>query len=159
MLNKKELPMTIAEKIKALGYELPEVAVPLASYIPAVQVGNLVYTSGNLPMKEGKLAFPGKIGEGHNSVEYGYKASEICILNALSAVNALVGLDNVKRIVKITGFVNSTPDFTDQPKVVNGASDLLVKIFGDAGKHVRSAVGVASLPIGACVEIELVVEV
>lgn len=150
------------EKIKALGYELPVVATPLASYIPALQVGNLVYTSGNLPMKDGQLLFPGKIGkegEGHNNIEYGYKAAEICILNALSSVNALVGLDNIKRIIKITGFVNSTPDFTEQPKVVNGASDLLVKIFEDKGKHVRSAVGVNSLPVGACVEIELVVEV
>lgn len=151
--------MNIIEKIKALGCELPTVPNPIASYIPATQVGNLVYTSGSLPIKEGKLIYSGKIGEGHNSVEYGYKASELCILNALSTVNALVGLDKVKRIVKLTGFVNSSDSFIEQPKVVNGASDFLVKVFEDKGKHVRSAVGVAQLPLGASVELELIVEI
>jgi enamine deaminase RidA (YjgF/YER057c/UK114 family) len=151
--------MSIIETMKTLGYELPTVPAPIASYIPATQVGNLVYTSGSLPVKEGKLLYFGKIGEAHNPVEYGYEAAELCILNALSTVNDLIGLDNVKRIVKLTGFMNSTDNFTDQPKVLNGASDLLIKVFKEKGKHVRSAVGVAQLPLGAAVEIELVVEV
>ena len=144
----------IIDKITSLGYELPVVPAPIASYITATRSGNLVYTSGNLPVKDGKLVYSGKA-----DVENGYKAAELCILNALSAVNDFVGLDNVKKIVKITGFVNSSEDFTEQSKVINGASDLLVKIFGEDGRHVRSAVGVAALPLGAAVEIEIIVEV
>ncbi|HSA05565.1 MAG TPA: RidA family protein [Candidatus Gastranaerophilales bacterium] len=149
----------IAKKIKELGYELPGVSVPVASYIPAVRIGNLIYTSGSLPIKDGKLIYTGKIGEGFNSEQYGYKASELCILNALSVINDLAGLDNVKQIIKLTGFVNSSDTFTGQPKVINGASDLLVKIFEDRGKHARSAVGAVSLPLGASVELELIVEI
>ena len=122
-------------------------------------VSNLLLTSGTLPMQDGKVAYIGKMGEGKNTVETGYEASKLATLNSLSAVKAALGsLSKIKRLVKVTGFVNSAPGFTDQPKVINGASDLFVSVFGESGKHVRSAIGVAELPLNALVEIEFVYE-
>lgn len=149
----------IQEKLKKLGFELPEAPKPLAYYIPVTKVGNLVFTAGQIPIKNGELIFRGKI-EKENGLENGIKAAELCTINCLSVIKSLVGnLDNIKKIVKVTVFVNSADGFTDQPKVANGASDLLVKVFGEKGKHVRSAVGVNELPIDASVEIEMIVEI
>jgi len=151
--------MTIIEKIRELGYELPEVAKPIGAYIPALRLGNLVMTSGMLPMKDGKILYEKEIGGVFNTVEDGYKAAKLCVLNGLAAINQVSSLDNIERIIKVTGYVNSAKTFTEQPKVINGASDFLVEIFGEAGRHVRSAVGVSELPLGASVEIEFIVQV
>jgi enamine deaminase RidA (YjgF/YER057c/UK114 family) len=149
----------IEQKIIDLGFSLPETAKPLAAYIPAVQTGNLVFTSGQLPMIEGSLAETGKVG-GTVSPERAKELATVCALNALAAVKTVIGdLDKIKRIVKVVGFVSSTPDFSGQPGVVNGASEFLGSVFGDKGIHARSAVGVAALPLDAPVEIELIVEV
>jgi enamine deaminase RidA (YjgF/YER057c/UK114 family) len=138
---------------------VPQVTVPLAAYIPAVRTGNLVYTSGQLPMIDGALAATGKVG-GTVSAEEAAELAKICALNAIAAVRSLIGdLDKVVRVVKVVGFVASAPDFTGQPAVVNGASNLLKEAFGDAGVHARSAVGVAALPLDAPVEVEMIVEV
>lgn len=145
-------------RLSDLGIELPEVVQPLASYVPAVRSGNLVYTAGQLPMQGGKLAGTGKVGGGV-SVEEGKALARICALNALAAIDSLVGIDAVSQVVKVVGFVASAPGFNGQPGVVNGASDLLKEVFGDRGAHARSAVGVAELPLDAPVEVELVVEV
>jgi enamine deaminase RidA (YjgF/YER057c/UK114 family) len=145
-------------RLKELGIELPDVAKPLASYLPAVRSGNLVYTSGQLPLQAGRLAGVGKVGAGV-APEQGKALARICALNALAAVDALVGLDAVTQVVKVAGFVASAPGFNGQPGVVNGASDLLAEVFGDRGGHARSAVGVSELPLDAPVEVELVVEV
>lgn len=133
-------------------------AAPLASYAPAVRTGNLVYTSGQLPMEGGRLARTGKVGA-DVSPDEGKALARICALNALAAVDSLVGLDSVTRVVKVVGFVASAPGFNGQPSVVNGASDLFAEVFGDKGTHARSAVGVAELPLDAPVEVELIVEV
>lgn len=146
------------ERLAELGLHLPAVAPPLAAYVPAVRSGSYVHTSGQLPLVDGTLAATGKLGNGI-AVERGAELARICALNALAAVDAVVGLDAVVRVVKVVGFVASAPDFTAQPTVVNGASELLGQVFGDAGQHARSAVGVAVLPLDAPVEIELVVEV
>jgi enamine deaminase RidA (YjgF/YER057c/UK114 family) len=149
----------IEQKIIELGFSLPETAKPLAAYIPAVQSGNLVFTSGQLPMIEGSLAETGKVG-GSVSPERAKELATVCALNALAAVKTVIGdLDKIKRVVKVVGFVSSTPDFSGQPGVVNGASEFLGAVFGDKGIHARSAVGVAVLPLDAPVEIELIVEV
>lgn len=149
----------IEQKIIELGFSLPETAKPLAAYIPAVQTGNLVFTSGQLPMIEGSLAETGKVG-GSVSPERAKELATVCALNALAAVKSVIGdLDKIKRIVKVVGFVSSTPEFSGQPGVVNGASEFLGAVFGDKGIHARSAVGVAVLPLDAPVEIELIVEV
>jgi len=145
-------------RLDELGLALPPVVKPLAAYVPAVRTGSLVFTAGQLPMVDGSLPATGKVGA-QVTPERAAELARICILNALAAVDALVGLDNIVRIVKVVGFVASTPDFTGQPGVVNGASTLLGDVFGDAGAHARSAVGVASLPLDAPVEIELIVEV
>ena len=137
---------------------MPEVAAPLASYVPAVRTGNLVYTSGQLPIEGGKLVGTGKVG-GAISPEQGKALARICALNALAAVGSLVDIDAVTRVVKVVGFVASAPGFNGQPSVVNGASDLLAEVFGDNGAHARSAVGVSELPLNAPVEVELIVEV
>jgi enamine deaminase RidA (YjgF/YER057c/UK114 family) len=134
------------------------VATPLAAYVPAVRTGNLVYTSGQLPLEGGKPTHFGKVGA-EVSPEDGKVAARTCALNGLAAIDALVGLDSVVRVVKVVGFVASAPGFTGQPGVVNGASELLGQVFGDAGSHARSAVGVASLPLEVPVEVELIVEV
>lgn len=149
----------IEEKIKQLGFELPEVAMPLAAYIPAKKVGNLVMTSGQIPVVKGELKYTGKVGK-NLSEEDGKKAAQICALNCLAAIKSVIGsLDNIEEVVKLTVFVNSSTDFTAQPKVANGASELIGKIFGDSGLHVRSAVGVNELPLNAAVEIEMIVKV
>ena len=149
----------IEQRIIDLGYLLPETAKPLAAYIPAVQSGNLVFTSGQLPMIEGNLAETGKVG-GSVSPERAKELATVCALNALAAVKTIIGdLDKIKRIVKVVGFVSSTPEFSGQPAVVNGASEFLGEVFGEKGIHARSAVGVAVLPLDAPVEIELIVEV
>jgi len=141
-----------------LGIELPEVAKPLAAYVPAVRTGNLVYTSGQLPTQSGKLPLAGKVGA-EVSPDQGKELARISALNALAAVHALVGIDSVVRVVKVVGFVASAPGFGGQPSVINGASELLGEVFGEAGVHARSAVGVSELPMNAPVEVELVVEV
>jgi enamine deaminase RidA (YjgF/YER057c/UK114 family) len=145
-------------RLAELGVTLPVVAAPVAAYVPAVRTGSLVYTSGQLPFVAGELPATGKVGA-EVSPEEAKRHARTCVLNALAAVDALVGIDAVKRIVKVLGFVSSAEGFTGQPAVVNGASELLGEIFGDAGAHARSAVGVAELPLGAPVEIELIVEV
>jgi enamine deaminase RidA (YjgF/YER057c/UK114 family) len=146
-------------RIAALGHELPTVAAPLAAYVPALRSGNLIFTSGQLPTRNGELLYTGIVGR-DVTPEDAKLAAEICALNAIAAVKSVVGnLDNVRRVVKIVGFVASDPSFTAQPGVINGASELLLAVFGDAGKHARSAVGVAALPINAPVEVELIVEV
>ncbi|MFI6425643.1 RidA family protein [Promicromonospora sp. NPDC050880] len=153
--------MSHEQRLAELGITLPEVAAPVAAYVPAVQTGRHVYTSGQLPFTAGTLAATGKVGEGEGLVSpddaAGY--ARICALNALAAVRSVTGsLDAVSRIVKVVGFVASDPSFTGQPGVINGASTVLGEIFGDAGLHARSAVGVAVLPLDAPVEVELVVE-
>ena len=151
--------MTPEEKLAELGLAVPEVAKPVASYIPAVRSGHHVFTSGQLPLREGRLVATGKVG-GEVSVEEATECARQCALNALAAVRAEVGeLSAVKRIVKVVAFVASTPDFTGQPGVANGASELFGEVFGEAGRQARSAVGVAALPRDAPVEVELVVEV
>jgi enamine deaminase RidA (YjgF/YER057c/UK114 family) len=144
-------------RMAELGIGLPSVAAPVASYVPAVRSGSLVFTSGQLPFVDGGLRRTGKVG-GSVDVEAATADAKVCALNALAAIDDLVGLDSVARIVKVVGFVASAEGFTGQPRVVNGASELLGKIFGDAGRHARSAVGVAELPLGAPVEVELTVE-
>ena len=147
----------VEERLAASGIVIPDVPVPLAAYVPGVVSGNLVHTSGQLPMAKGALAFKGKLGQ-DASVEDGYAAAKQCAVNCLGVVKALIGdLDRVKRVVKVVGFVNSTPDFEAQPKVINGASELLQLAFGENGAHARSAVGVAALPLGAMCEVEIVV--
>jgi enamine deaminase RidA (YjgF/YER057c/UK114 family) len=148
----------IIERIKELGLELPSSPKPVASYIPAIQTGNLVFTSGVLPMLDGKVIYTKEVGGFLNTAERGYEAAKLCALNALSVLQDFTGLDNIDKIIKVTGFVCSAPTFNDQPKVINGASDLLVAIFGENGKHVRSAVGVNELPLLASVELELIVQ-
>ena len=148
----------VEERLVASGIVIPDVPVPLAAYVPGVVSGNLVHTSGQLPMVKGALAFKGKLGQ-DASGEDGYAAAKQCAVNCLGVVKALIGdLDRVKRVVKVVGFVNSTPDFEAQPKVINGASELLQLAFGENGAHARSAVGVAALPLGAMCEVEIVVE-
>lgn len=150
---------TVEQRLTELGYTLPASSKPLAAYIPAVQTGNLVFTSGQLPMVEGNLVQSGKVGS-DVTPERAKELATICALNALAAIKMAIGdLDKVKRVVKVVGFVASAPDFTGQPGVVNGASEFLGEVFQDAGIHARSAVGVAVLPLDAPVEIELIVEV
>ncbi|MER7208099.1 RidA family protein [Streptosporangium sp. NPDC000239] len=151
--------MTPEERLSELGLTLPKVVAPLAAYVPAVRSGNHVYTSGQLPVVDGKLLATGKVGA-EVSPEDAHQLARTCALNALAAVGSVVGdLSNIVRIVKVVGFVASDPAFSGQPQVVNGASELLAEILGDAGKHARSAVGVAVLPLDAPVEVELVAEV
>ncbi|UXA17692.1 RidA family protein [Mycobacterium sp. SMC-4] len=145
-------------RLGELGIALPEVVAPLAAYVPAVQTGNLVYTAGQLPLVAGKLPVTGKVGA-EVSTEQAKGLARQCALNALAAVDALVGLDSVVRVVKVVGFVSSAPGFNGQPGVVNGASELFGEVFGDAGAHARSAVGVSELPLDAPVEVEIIVEV
>ncbi len=151
--------MTPEERLSELGLTVPEVPAPVASYVPALRSGSLVYTSGQLPMRDGTLVTAGKVG-GEVTAEQAVECAQQCALNALAAVSSLVGgLSTVKRVVKVVVYVASAPDFTGQPGVANGASELFGKAFGDQGQHARSAVGVAVLPLDAPVEVELVVEV
>jgi enamine deaminase RidA (YjgF/YER057c/UK114 family) len=149
----------VEQKIAELGLSLPESSKPLAAYIPAVQTGNLVFTSGQLPMVAGKLTHTGKVGS-EVSAETAKELAQVCALNALAAIKLVIGdLDRIQRVVKLVGFVASAPDFSSQPAVVNGASEFLGQVLGDKGIHARSAVGVAVLPLDAPVEVELIVEV
>ena len=150
--------MTWSARLVELGIKLPDVTAPLAAYVPAVRTGNLVYTAGQLPITAGKLVVTGKVGT-EVTPEVGKTLARVCALNALAAVDALVGVDAITRVVKVVGFVASAPGFHGQPGVVNGASELFGEIFGDAGAHARSAVGVSELPLDAPVEVELIVEV
>ena len=151
--------MTPEERLAELGLQIPQVAAPVAAYVPAVRTGSFVYTSGQLPLREGNLLHTGKVGA-DVSPEEAFECARQCALNALAAIRAQVGdLSAITRVVKLVGFVSSVPEFTAQPQVVNGASELLGQVFGDVGQHARSAVGVAVLPLDAPVEVELVVEV
>lgn len=145
-------------RLAELGVELPEVVAPLAAYVPAVRTGNLVYTSGQLPIADGELAGAGKVGA-EVSPEDAKALARICGLNALAAVHALVGIDAVVKVVKVVGFVASAPGFSGQPAVINGASEFFGEVFGEAGAHARSAVGVSELPRNTPVEVEIIVEV
>ncbi|MQA26730.1 MAG: RidA family protein [Micromonosporaceae bacterium] len=145
-------------RLGELGLSLPPVTAPVAAYVPAVQTGNQVYVSGQVPMVDGQLAATGKVGDGV-SPEHAKDLAQRCALNALAAIDGLVGLDRVVQVVKLVGFVASAPGFTGQPAVVNGASELFAAVFGEAGRHARSAIGVAELPLGAPVEVEVIVEV
>lgn len=150
--------MGVIERLAELGIELPPPPQAVASYVPVVVAGGFAFVSGQVPMVEGALLHPGKLGA-EVTLELGQEAARRCALQALSALNAELGsLERVKRIARADVFVASAPGFTEQPKVANGASDLLVEIFGDAGRHARAAVGVAELPLGACVEVALLAE-
>ena len=155
--------MSVVEgRLAELGLTVPDVARPVAAYVPALRDGNLIFTSGQLPMVSGVLAQTGKVGEGRGLVpaEDAKKLAETCALNAIAAIKSVIGdLDKVTRVIKVVGFVASDPAFTGQPGVVNGASELLGKAFGEAGVHARSAVGVAVLPLDAPVEVEITVSV
>jgi enamine deaminase RidA (YjgF/YER057c/UK114 family) len=150
--------MSVESKIAELGLTLPPVATPAGAYVPAIVSGNLVFTAGQIPLVDGQLMATGKVGA-EITPEFAKEIAQRCALNALAAVKSVIGdLDRVKRVVKVVGFVASTPDFTGQPGVLNGASEFLGAVFGESGKHARSAVGVASLPLDAPVEVELIVE-
>lgn len=146
-------------KLIELGIRLPQTPKPVAAYVPAVLVEKIIYTSGQIPFVDGELIYKGKVGS-ELLESQGYEAAKICAINCLSAVKELAGgLDNIDRIVKVTGFVNSAPGFFGQPKVINGASELLGEIFGEAGRHARAAVGVSELPLDAAVEVEMIVKI
>ena len=152
----------VEDRLAALGLTVPEVAAPVAAYVPAVQEGNLVFSSGQLPLVDGTLPTTGKVGDGEGLVhpDEAKRLAGLCALNAIAAVKSVVGdLDQVTRVVKVVGFVASDPGFTGQPAVINGASELLGSAFGDAGVHARSAVGVAVLPMDTPVEVEITVAV
>jgi enamine deaminase RidA (YjgF/YER057c/UK114 family) len=151
--------MRVEAKLQELGLELPPTPMPAANYVGAVLTGNLLFVSGHGPTRAGKFAYVGKVGK-ELSLEQGYEAARLVALNCLASAKSVLGdLDRVKRVVKLLGMVNCTEDFTEQPKVVNGASDLLVQLFGDSGRHARSAVGMQALPFGIAVEIEMIFEV
>jgi enamine deaminase RidA (YjgF/YER057c/UK114 family) len=150
----------IDARLKELGIELPQATAPIANYVPFTVSGNIVVVSGQVSVRSGKAEFVGKLGAGI-SIPDGQQAAKLCALNVLAHLKVAVGgdLDRVKRVLRLGGFVNCTPEFTDMPQVVNGASDLMVQVFGDAGKHARAAVGVASLPLGVAVEVEAMFEI
>ena len=150
--------MTVSSKLAELGIELPAVVAPLAAYVPAVRTGNLVYTAGQLPISDGALLATGKVGA-EVTADQAKELARQCGLNALAAVHSLVGIDSVVKVVKVVGFVASAPGFDGQPGVINGASELFGEVFGEAGAHARSAVGVSELPRNAPVEVEVIVEV
>jgi enamine deaminase RidA (YjgF/YER057c/UK114 family) len=158
--NEDDMPGKIDARLKQLGITLPDAGAPAANYVPTVQSGNLVFIAGQITLNNGKREFVGKLGR-EFGVEDGQKAARLCALNIIAHLRNACGgdLDRVKRCVRVGGFVNGTPDFLDQPQVINGASNLLVEVFGDAGKHARAAVGVASLPFGVAVEVEATFEV
>jgi len=150
--------VSVKEKLAALGLTLPTAAAPVAAYVPAVKTGNLVFTAGQLPVVDGKLVLTGKVGS-DVTPEDAKKMAEICALNALAAISLVADIDQIEKIVRVGGFVNGVPGFVAIPAVINGASELLIKLFGDVnGKHARTAVGVADLPLNAPVEIEMVVQ-
>jgi len=148
----------IEEKIKELGIELPTPPTPAGSYIPVTKTGNLLFISGQIPMENGKVVFSGKVSD--NNLDVAQKSARMCAINILAQIKKEIGeLDKVSKIVRLTGFVNSSPEFTQHPKVINAASDLIFEIFGDKGKHSRIAVGVASLPLGSMTEIDAIIEI
>ena len=150
--------MNVKEKLAALGLTLPTAAAPVAAYVPSVKTGNLVFTAGQLPVVDGKLVLTGKVGS-DVTPEDAKKMAEICALNALAAISLVADIDQIEKIVRVGGFVNAAPGFVAIPAVINGASELLIKLFGDVnGKHARTAVGVAELPLIAPVEVEVVVQ-
>ena len=150
--------MSVKEKLAALGLNLPTAAAPVAAYVPAVKTGNLVFTAGQLPVVDGKLVLTGKVGS-DVTPEDAKKMAEICALNALAAISLVADIDQIEKIVRVGGFVNGAPGFVAIPAVINGASELLIKLFGEVnGKHARTAVGVAELPLNAPVEVEMVVQ-
>jgi enamine deaminase RidA (YjgF/YER057c/UK114 family) len=150
---------TVESRLKELKIELPQASAPVANYVPCVQAGNILFVSGQVTSKDGQLQYKGKVGK-EISVEDGQKAARLCALNILAQAKAFLGsLDRVKRVCMVQGFVNAVPDFVDHPKVVNGASDLFVELFGEAGKHARFAVGAGSLPANVAVEVAAVLEV
>ena len=150
--------MSVKEKLASLGLTLPTAAAPVAAYVPAVKTGNLVFTAGQLPVVDGKLVLTGKVGS-DVTPDDAKKMAEICALNALAAISLVADIDQIEKIVRVGGFVNGVPGFVAIPAVINGASELLIKLFGDVnGKHARTAVGVAELPLNAPVEIEMVVQ-
>ena len=150
--------MNVRKKLKEMGLELPVASLPLAAYVPAVKTGKLVFTAGQLPMVDGKTAATGKVGA-EVSVEQAKELAQICALNALAALNLVADVDDVERIVRVVGYVNGAPGFVNQPAVINGASELLLALWGDVnGKHARSAIGVAELPLNSPVEVELTFE-
>ncbi len=150
----------IDQRLAELGISLPVAAKPVANYVPWVRTGNLVFISGQVPFDNGKVAYAGQLG-GTVSVDDGVKSARLCAINVISQLKDACGgdLDRVKRIVKLVGFVNATAAFTDHPKVINGASDLMVDVFGDKGRHARSAVASPSLPLGVATEVEAIIEV
>jgi enamine deaminase RidA (YjgF/YER057c/UK114 family) len=151
--------MRVEAKLKELGLELPPTPRPAANYVGAVQTGHLLFISGHGPTRDGQMAYVGKVGK-DLSVEQGYEAARLVALNCLASAKSVLGdLDRITRVVKVLGMVNCSEDFGDQPKVINGASDLLVQLFGDSGRHARSAVGMQALPFGVAVEIEMIFEV
>jgi enamine deaminase RidA (YjgF/YER057c/UK114 family) len=150
--------MSVREKLAELGLSLPQAAAPVAAYVPAVRTGNLVFTAGQLPLVDGKIPYVGKTG-GSVTPEQAKEMAQICVLNALAAVDLVADVDQIERIIRVGGFVNGVPEFIAVPAVVNGASELLIKLFGEVnGKHARTAVGVAELPLDAPVEIEMTVQ-
>jgi enamine deaminase RidA (YjgF/YER057c/UK114 family) len=150
--------VSVKEKLASLGLTLPTAAAPVAAYVPAVKTGNLVFTAGQLPVVDGKLLLTGKVGS-DVTPEDAKKMAEICALNALAAISLVADIDQIEKIIRVGGFVNGVPGFVAIPAVINGASELLIKLFGDVnGKHARTAVGVAELPLNAPVEIEMVVQ-
>ena len=151
--------MTAEEKLNRMGMELPPAAKPVGAYVPYLRTGNLIFTSGQLPLKEGKLIYEGKVGA-DLTLEQGYEAARVTALNALAQIKAAVGdLEKIAQIVRLEGFVNSAPGFTGQPKVLNGASEFLIEVFGERGRHTRYAVGTSELPLNAPVELALTVEI
>lgn len=149
----------IEDKLASIGIKLPSPPAPAGSYVPVVVSHNLAFVAGQIPTQDGQVLFKGKVGS-DITIEVGQQAARLCTINALAQLKfALGSLDRVKRVVKVTGFVNCDPSFADHPKVVNGASDLLVQVFGEAGKHARAAVGASSLPLDCAVEVEFIVEV
>jgi enamine deaminase RidA (YjgF/YER057c/UK114 family) len=150
--------MSIKDKLAELGLTLPEAALPVAAYVPAVRTGNLVFTAGQLPLVEGKIPFVGKVGS-DVTPEQAKDMAQVCALNALAAISLVADIDQIEKIVRVGGFVNGIPGFVAIPAVINGASELLIKLFGEVnGKHARTAIGVAELPLNAPVEVEMVVQ-
>ncbi len=150
--------MSIRDNLRDLGLEVPVAAKPVAAYVPAIRTGNLVFTAGQLPLVNGQMVATGKVGQ-EVDVEQAKKLAEVCALNCLAAVETIVPIERIFRIVRVVGYVNGTAGFTNQPAVINGASELFLNLWGDSGKHARSAVGVAELPLNAPVEVELTVEI
>jgi len=150
--------MSVRDSLRDLGLEVPVAAKPVAAYVPATRTGNLIFTAGQLPLVNGQMVATGKVGQ-EVDVEQAKKLAEVCALNCLAAVETIVPIERIFRIVRVVGYVNGTAGFTNQPAVINGASELFLNLWGDSGKHARSAVGVAELPLNAPVEIELTVEI